>query len=322
MNKDFAFKIANIKISNELIMAPMDGYTDLPFRKIVKKLGAGIVYSEFINGLDVINKHPYLEQKIKFTEDERPFAYQIFDDSPERILETALILEKNRPDFIDVNLGCSAKNVANRGAGSGLLLHPEKIKLIISLLVKNLSVPVTAKIRLGWDEKNLNYLDVSKIIQDYGASMIAVHARTKAQGYSGEANWNAIAEIKSKLMIPVIANGDVTELSHIQKIKKLTKCDGVMIGRGALSNPWIFQGRDIKDVSIFERITLVNEHFDKVLKFYGHRSGMILFRKHIKNYFNVSVLSKEERVNLYTQNNPDKFKHLLISVMQEQLQFN
>ncbi len=196
MNENSAFNIGNIKINNELIMAPMDGYTDLPFRKIAKEMGAGIIYSEFINGLDVINKHPYLEQKIQFTDEERPFAYQIFDDFPERILETALILEKKQPDFIDINLGCSAKNVANRGAGAGLLLHPEKIKQIFSLLLKNLSVPVTAKIRLGWDDHSLNYLDISRIIQDFGASMIAVHGRTKIQAYSGEANWNAIAEIK------------------------------------------------------------------------------------------------------------------------------
>ena len=261
MDKDFVFRIGKIKIANELIMAPMDGYTDLPFRKIAKEMGAGIIYSEFINGLDVINKHPYLEQKIQFTDEERPFAYQIFDDSPERILETALILEKKQPDFIDINLGCSAKNVANRGAGAGLLLHPEKIKLIFTLLLKNLSVPVTAKIRLGWDDTSLNYLDISRIIQDYGGSMIAVHGRTKIQGYSGAANWDAIAEIKSALTIPVIANGDVIRLSHIQEIKNITQCDGVMIGRGALLNPWIFQGRDTNDVSIEERITFNKQTF-------------------------------------------------------------
>ena len=322
MDKDFVFSIGKLKIANELIMAPMDGYTDMPFRKIAKEMGAGIVYSEFINGLDVINKHPYLEQKIQFTDEERPFAYQIFDDSPERILETALILEKKQPDFIDINLGCSAKNVANRGAGAGLLLHPEKIKQIFTLLLKNLSVPVTAKIRLGWDDQSLNYLDISKIIQDYGGSMIAVHGRTKIQGYSGTANWDAIAEIKTALTIPVIANGDVIRLSQIQEIKDITQCDGVMIGRGALLNPWIFQRRDLKDVTIEERTTLINEHFESVIDFYGPRSGMILFRKHIKNYFNIGSLSKQERVNLYTQNNPVKFKELLLATMEEQLRYS
>ena len=315
-----AFSIGNIPVKSPLIMAPMDGFTDMPFRRIVKRLGAGIVFSEFINGLDVINKHPHLEEKITFSEDERPFAYQIFDDFPERILETALILEEKKPDFIDINIGCSAKNVANRGAGAGLLRHPEKIKRIFNLIQNRLTIPVTAKIRLGWDENTMNYLEIAKILQDNGAAMISVHGRTKIQSYSGKANWHAIAEIKRALTIPVIANGDVVRQTDIKKIMETTGCNGVMIGRGALLNPWIFQGKDLSEIPAVERIDLFNQHFESVLVFYGIRSGMILFRKHIKNYFNIQSITREERINLYTQKDPAVFKNLFLKEMKTHLE--
>ena len=178
-----------------LIMAPMDGYSDFPFRRIAKSTGANILYSEFINALDVINGHPFLKQLTYFENFERPFAYQIFDDSPERILHTAKILAKNEPDFIDINLGCSAKTVSSRGAGAGLLRKPEKVKLIFKLLKKNIHLPITAKIRLGWDDDNLNYLEIGDILQDYGASMVAVHGRTKKQGYLPIINLNNVSNI-------------------------------------------------------------------------------------------------------------------------------
>ncbi len=164
MNTDqtIKFYIGDIPIHNPIMLAPMDGFTDLPFRSIAKSFGAGIVFSEFINGLDVVNQHPYLQQLTEFSDSERIFAYQIFDDSPQRILETALILQEKQPDFIDINMGCSAKNVSSRGAGAGLLKTPEKIETIFQLLTSNLKIPVTGKIRLGWDDDHLNYLENSK----------------------------------------------------------------------------------------------------------------------------------------------------------------
>jgi len=179
MNAENSINIGFLNLKNNLFLAPMDGYTDHPFRMIAKKLGAGVVTSEFINGLDIVNHHPFLEKKIFFSEFERPFGYQIFDDSPERILFAAQFLQEKKPDFIDINFGCSAKSVTNRGAGAGLLLEPAKVAKIISLLVKNISVPITAKIRLGWDEQKLNYLEISRIIEEEGASIISVHGRTK-----------------------------------------------------------------------------------------------------------------------------------------------
>ena len=224
MAKDYIFKVADIPIQSHLILAPMDGLTDHPFREMIKRFHPGIIFSEFINAYDYLNNHPFLPQQIVFSEGQRPFAYQIFDNSPDRILQTALYLETKNPDFIDINMGCSAKTVANRGAGAGLLKEPATIKQIMSLLTRELSVPITAKIRLGWDETSLNYLSISKLLEDYGCAMISVHGRTKKQGYQGSADWDAIAEVKQNVKIPVLANGDVNSMADVQNILKITNC--------------------------------------------------------------------------------------------------
>ena len=223
----------------------MDGYTDLPFRLICKQQGSAASISEFINGIDIKQGHPHLPTKLQFSDEERPFAYQVFDDDPNRLLHAALELRKINPDFIDVNMGCSAKNVSNRGAGAGLLKDPQKIALIISSLVKNLDIPITAKIRLGWDDSTRNYLEVAKIIEDNGASAISVHARTRKQEYSGTADWQAIADVKQLVKIPVIGNGDIKIQADVARMMEQTGCDAVMIGRAAIGNPWIFRDEAI-----------------------------------------------------------------------------
>lgn len=314
MAKDYIFKVADIPIQSHLILAPMDGLTDHPFREMIKRFHPGIIFSEFINAYDYLNNHPFLPQQIVFSEGQRPFAYQIFDNSPDRILQTALYLETKNPDFIDINMGCSAKTVANRGAGAGLLKEPATIKQIMSLLTRELSVPITAKIRLGWDETSLNYLSISKLLEDYGCAMISVHGRTKKQGYQGSANWDAIAEVKQNVKIPVLANGDVNSMADVHNILKITNCDGVMIGRSALKNPWIFAGLDIDQITMEEKMDLLAEHLDLMTGFYGLESGLILFRKYIKFYVDVSSLGKELRSEIYSQNDAFKLKAILFDI--------
>lgn len=304
-------EVKNLVITNPIFLAPMDGYTDRPFRSICKRLGAGVVTSEFINGLDIVNGHPFLTQKVAFEESERPFGYQIFDDSPERLLHAAKYLQEFDPDFIDVNFGCSARNVANRGAGAGLLKDPAKIGSIIALLVKNIQKPITAKIRLGWDENQLNYLQVSRIIAEEGAEMLTVHGRTKSQGYSGAANWDAIAEVQDSVSIPVIANGDIRKPADIKDVIRKTHCQGIMIGRGALSNPWIFQGKAKEEVTGSERFEIFLIHLEAMLNFYGQRSGMILFRKHLHGYLNTELMNREQRVELFTRLDPTQLIDLV-----------
>ncbi len=319
MAKDIVFKVGDIPIKSNLILAPMDGLTDHPFREIIKRFQPGIIFSEFINAYDYLNNHPFFPQQIVFSEEQRPFAYQIFDNSPDRILKTALYLSEKNPDFIDINMGCSAKTVASRGAGAGLLKEPEKIKQIFTLLTKNLTVPITAKIRLGWDETTLNYLTISKLLEDYGCAMISVHGRTKKQGYQGKANWDAIAEIKQNVKIPILANGDVNSVDDIQNIINLTKSDGVMIGRAALRNPWIFAGLNKEQVSLKQRLDLLSDHLDLMIQFYGLESGLILFRKYIKFYLDISNLGKEFRTQLYNQNDPLRVKSSLFAIMNAQI---
>ncbi|PKO09340.1 MAG: tRNA dihydrouridine synthase DusB [Chloroflexi bacterium HGW-Chloroflexi-2] len=319
MAKDYVFKVGDIPIKSNLILAPMDGLTDHPFREIIKRFHPGIIFSEFINAYDYLNDHPFFPQQIVFSEEQRPFAYQIFDNSPDRILKTALYLSEKNPDFIDINMGCSAKTVASRGAGAGLLKEPEKIKQILTVLTNNLTIPISAKIRLGWDDTTLNYLSISKLLEDYGCAMISVHGRTKKQGYQGKANWDAIAEIKQNVKIPVLANGDVNSLSDIQKIIKVTNCDGVMIGRAALRNPWIFSGLDSDQVTLNQRFDLLSDHLDLMIQFYGLESGLILFRKYIKFYLDISNLGKEFRSKLYNHNDPRKLKSSLFTIMNAQI---
>ena len=310
--------IGTIPLYGRLILAPMDGYTDAPFRLLARQFGSAVSVSEFINAIDVKQGHPHLINKITFSEAERPFAYQVFDDNPERMHAAALKLRSRNPDYIDVNMGCSARNVSNRGAGAGLLKHPQKIGHIIEDLVRHLDVPVTAKIRLGWDEASLNYLEVSRIIQESGASAIAVHARTRKQEYSGVANWSAIAEIKAQLSIPVIGNGDVKSLADAQRMMQETGCDAVMIGRAAIGNPWIFSGSQREEQSTQEILTVIKSHLTLMVTHYGERIGAVLFRKHLTRYLHGYLTTPEIRREVYSIENQsellDKIKQLLVAI--------
>ena len=277
----------------------MDGYTDSPFRLTARQCGSALSISEFINGIDVKNKHPHLKSKLQYSEAERPFAFQIFDDNPERMLAAAQKLETLEPDFIDINMGCSARNVSNRGAGAGLLKHPLKIGVMVESLVKTLKVPVTAKIRLGWDEHSLNYLEVARIIQESGASAIAVHARTRKQEYSGTADWSAIGEIKSALTIPVIGNGDIKCQADIDAMLTQTGCDAVMIGRAAIGNPWIFSGGQREDQTIDDLFKMIAHHLNLMTIHYQEKIGVILFRKHMTRYLHGFLNTSNLRRYIY-----------------------
>lgn len=310
------FFVRNIPVFGDLILAPMDGYSDLPFRSLARKLGSAMSYTEFINAIDVLYGHPHLEHKLAYFENERPVVYQIFDDDPDRLIKAARILRRRNPDIIDVNMGCSAKCVSRRGAGAGLLRSPEKIAFIFDQLTKELDIPVTGKIRLGWDSSTLNYLEIARIIEENGGQLIAVHGRTKAQSYSGEADWEAIARIKSQVNIPVIANGDVKSIADIDKIKSITGCDGVMIARAAISNPWIFSRVDRNNVS-FELVkdTMI-QHLKSMLDFYGDDRGLVLFRKYASRYLFPYQVPDELRKKLLTSTRKEEFLALVEQAIQ------
>lgn len=294
-----SFSIGNIPINGRVYFAPMDGFSDLPMRLITREFGSCISISEFINTIDIKQGHPHLISQITYSETERPFAYQIFDDDPERMLEGALKLREHNPDYIDINMGCSARNVANRGAGAGLLKDPMKIGRIVESLVQHLDIPVTAKIRLGWDLTSLNYLETSRIIQESGASAIAVHARHRKQEFSGTAKWDAIGEIKSQLTIPVIGNGDVKSLADAERMMTQTGCDAVMIGRAALGNPWIFSGSLREQQTKAELLRVVEMHLHGNIEHYG-KIGIVLFRKHLTHYLRGYLTTPAIRKNIYS----------------------
>jgi nifR3 family TIM-barrel protein len=302
-----ALAIGNIQLKNDLILAPMDGYTDHPFRLIAAKLGSAMSYTEFINAIDVLHGHPFLEQRLSFSDEERPLVYQLLDNNVDRILQAAMILRQRNPDAFDLNVGCSSHSVAGRGAGAGLLSSPEKIGQIIHALSHNLDLPISAKIRLGPTDDSRNYLTVAKIIEENGASAITVHGRTRAQGFSGHADWDAIAEVKQTVNIPVIGNGDVTCVADIEKMKQHTGCDAIMIGRAAISNPWLFARRDRNMISASEFYEFTKNHLAKMMEFYGDRVGLILFRKFANLYSKFYTPSRELKTELLTSTTPDNF---------------
>lgn len=294
------FYIQNVRIDGRILLAPMDGYTDSPFRALCRKFGSAMSTSEFINGIDLTHGHPHLKYKTHFVDQERPFVYQVFDNDPERLLQSSLILESLHPDLIDINMGCSARNVSNRGAGAGLLRDPLKVKEIITLLTSRIHIPITAKIRLGWDDSTKNYLEISKILEDCGASAITIHARTRRQEYSGSADWNAIAELKANVSIPVIGNGDIDSLDTASRMIEMTGCDAVMIGRAAIGNPWVFCGRDKSKIDYKEFLITLQEHLVAMENLYGKNIGVTLFRKHLARYLPVSDLTVEQKVKVFT----------------------
>ncbi|NMC52697.1 MAG: tRNA-dihydrouridine synthase family protein [Chloroflexi bacterium] len=310
-SKKITFQIDQVAVYGDLVLAPMDGYSDYPFRKIASECGNAISFSEFVNAIDVVNQYHKVPRKCVHSGSEYPFFIQIFDNDPQRIYRAAHMLLEYQPDGIDINMGCSVKNVSNRGAGAGLLLEPQKIAQIFNLLSASLPIPVTGKIRLGWDENNFNYLQIARIIEDNGGKMITVHGRTRSQKYLQPAVWEPIAEIKKIVNIPVIGNGDVHLVTDIHRMKAQTDCDAVMIGRAAIHNPWILSYRDRSEISIQEVSQIFFRHLRYNVDFYGAKKGLVLFRKYADRYLRpYAAFSGETRQKMLTSNHLTEFQAL------------
>lgn len=262
----------------------MAGFSDVPFRLICREFGAAMSYTEMVSMDGVLWKNKKTLQLLDFRPVERPVTFQILGNDEDKITDACRMIESLGPDIIDVNMGCSVSDIAGKGAGAGLLKDPLKIGRIFHKLTRALRVPVTGKIRLGWDDKLRNYLEVARILEDNGASLIAVHGRTRSQFFSGKADWDAIAEIKQSVNIPVIGNGDVKYAADIERIKRHTGCDGIMIGRAAIGNPWIFKHQDRDQLTSGSKIELIRRHLSLMQAHYGCDIGVVLFRKHIVKY--------------------------------------
>ena len=302
------FYIGNVYIKNPIIFAPMAGVSDTSYRKIIKDMNPGLIYCEMVSDKAIVFDNKKTMDMLVMDEKERPISQQIFGSDLDSFVKAAKIVEEvMKPDIIDINMGCPVPKVALKNqAGSALLKNPEKIKEIVSSVVKVVSVPVTVKIRSGWDESSINAVEVAKICEEAGASAIALHARTRSQGYSGKANWDIIKDVVNAVSIPVIGNGDVTSPELAKNMLDETGCAGVMIGRGAIGNPWLIKncvdylstGSYEENISIKERIDMMKKHLDMLIKDKNEHTAILEFRNHLMYYFKYLPNSKETKVKL------------------------
>ncbi len=305
------FHVRNIPVHGDAILAPMSGYSDLPFRSICRELGSAMSYTEFVPAPGLLAGAEAVFRRLIFTPAERPIAFQIFGADEDELAEAARRIEELGPDIIDVNMGCWADTVALHGAGAGLLCEPARIGRIFTRLTQTLKVPVTGKIRLGWDDASRNYLEVAKTLEDGGASLIAVHGRTKTQGYKGSADWDAIAEVKAAVKIPVLGSGDVKTVADMDRMKHHTGVDAVMIGRAAIGNPWLFACKDRSQVTPSEVVKLMRRHLALNIDFYGEEGGIILFRKHAARYIPDTAADRSLRLSMLTTTNRAELEDLI-----------
>lgn len=284
-------KIGNVETDNNIFLAPMAGITDLPFRLICKEKGAGLVYTEMVSAKALLYGDEKTKLLLKTCKEERPLAVQIFGSDIESIAYASKYVSEFA-DIVDINMGCPAPKVVKNGDGSRLLLDLELVKQIVETAVKNSKVPVTVKIRKGWDEEHIVALEAAKIIEQAGASAITVHGRTRSQYYSGEADWEIIKKVKENVKIPVIGNGDLRCAEDVEKAFKSSKVDGIMIGRATLGNPWIFSqtleylktGNKIPKPSNEERLSIILKHIELEINEKGERVAIKEMRKHISAY--------------------------------------
>ena len=306
------WKIGNVKISNQVVLAPMAGICNSAYRQICKDMGCGLIYAEMVSDKAITYNNQKTIDMLYMTEKERPISQQIFGSDKESFVEAAKYIEKEmKPDIIDINMGCPVPKVAVRAqAGSALLKDLDKIFDIVSSVVSSVNVPVTVKIRSGWDSNHINAVEVAKVIEKAGASAICVHPRTRSQGYSGKADWNIIKEVKENVSIPVIGNGDIKSPEDAKRMLEETKCDAVMIGRGVLGNPWLIKnivnyldGKEVIDVSIVDRIDMCLKHLKLLDSLKNEKLACLEIRNHISWYFKGIKGANELKNNVYQTTN-------------------
>ena len=315
------WKIGNVEIKNQVVLAPMAGICDNAYRTIVKEMGAGLICAEMVSDKAIYYNSKKTIEMLYMSEKERPISQQIFGSDVESFVYAAKYIEENmKPDIIDINMGCPVPKVALRAqAGSALLKNPEKVYEIVKNVVEAVNVPVTVKIRSGWDSNSINAVEIAKVIEKAGASAITVHGRTRAQGYSGKADWNIIKEVKENVTIPVIGNGDIKTCYDAKKMLEETKCDAVMIGRGCIGNPWLIKEtvdylekniEPIKPTSI-ERIDMILEHLNRLIETKSEKQALLEIRTHIGYYLKTVPNSSELKNNIFKTKEIKELKNLL-----------
>ncbi len=316
-----SFKIGPLNIENKIVLAPMAGVSNSPFRILARRHGAGLVFAEMVSDKGLIYQNAKTIKLLFMTAEERPLAQQIFGSNLDTMVEAATYIDTHSNcDVIDINMGCPVPKVALRAqAGASLMKNPDLIETIVKAVVSSVSKPVTVKIRSGWDEKTINAVEVAKRIEAAGASAITVHARTRAQGYGGKANYDIIREVKQHVTIPVIGNGDVIDGPSAKHMLDYTGCDAVMVGRAALGNPWIFQeiNQYLKDGTMLERPSHAEirhtmiEHLEALIKLKGEHIAILEMRSHGPWYLKgIEHASKLRRTLTQTKTKEDFIRHL------------
>ena len=304
-------KIDNIELSDfPLLLAPMEDVSDPPFRALCKEQGADVVYTEFISSEGLIRNAAKSTMKLDIYEKERPVGIQIFGANLDSMLQTIDIVEKSNPDIIDINFGCPVKKVVSKGAGAGILKDIDLMEKLTAEMVKRTNLPITVKTRLGWDHDSIKIVEVAERLQDVGCKAIAIHGRTRAQMYKGNADWKPIAEVKnnSRMHIPVFGNGDVDTPEKAVEMRDSYGLDGAMIGRATIGNPWFFKqvkhyfktGEHLKEITIKERAQAARRHLQMAIDWKGEKLGVFETRRHYTNYFKGIPHFKEYRMKMVT----------------------
>jgi len=286
------FKIGNLEIEKGIFLAPMEDISDVSFRLVCKELGADLVYTEFANAEGLVRKSAKTHRKLEIIDDERPVGIQIYGANIESMVGAAKIAEEQQPEIIDINAGCWVKNIVGCGAGAGLLKDPIYLQKLVKSVVDAVSLPVTVKTRIGWDANSLHILEVAKRLEDVGIQALTVHCRTRSQGHSGDADWSWIPKIKEVVNIPVVLNGGIMTGEDVHRAFTETNADAVMIARGAIGNPWIFEeAKDIlKNGSILhplseeKRIKTCLRHLELAIQVKSEERAVIEYRKFYSGY--------------------------------------
>jgi tRNA-dihydrouridine synthase B len=321
--------IGNITVEQGLLLAPMEDVTDPPFRRICRRLGADIVYTEFISSEGLIRDARRSLQKLTVYDDERPVAIQIFGGRDEAMAESARKAEEAGPDFIDINCGCWVKNVVARNAGAGLLKDPPAMQRIVRSVVEATKLPVTVKTRLGWDRSSIVITEVAQMLEDVGIHALAIHCRTRDQGHEGLTSWEYIEQVKKVVNIPVILNGDVKTPHDVIRGFE-TGADAVMIGRAAIGNPWIFQqakhyratGELLPGPDLNERLITALDHLRMGMEYKGERLGLVEFRKYWGGYLHSMPLAAAVRKELVLMNDVEEIHRRIERYREEVEEFN
>ena len=321
------WKIGNITIKNQIVFAPMAGVSNKSYRTIIKKMGAGLIYSEMISTMGIKYNSKKTLELLKINDEERPITIQIFGNDIETFVESAKYIEKNiKPDMIDINMGCPVPKIALKNqAGSALLKNPQKIYEIVSSVVKNTTTPITVKIRSGWDNEHINAIEVAKMCEKAGAKAICIHARTRSQGYTGKADWNIIKQVKENVNIPVIGNGDIKTIYDAKRMLEETKCDAIMIGRATLGNPWIIKecveyiehNKIIEKPNNEEKLKMIIKHYNLLKQNTNEKQALLEIRSHALWYIKGMNKSKEIKQKIMETKSETEFITIIKEYMEE-----